>query len=130
LNFNEDYRNITFYGPSTASATLIDLYNGTASFIKPTLELNGSNTGIKVENSFVGPAEFLGLYSEVRADTDKLLYNLSARSFVNFHGGNICFFGTGGTSGSPINEFDVQAGGTLQFFGTNLATPRGGTRLG
>jgi len=125
-NFNEDYRNITFYGPSTASATLIDLYNGTASFIRPTLELNGSNTGIKIENSFVGPVEFLGLYSEVSADTDELLYNLSARSYVNFDGGNISFFGTGGTSGSPINEFDVRAGGTLQFFGTNLGIPGGG----
>jgi len=125
-NFNSFYRAITWYGPSSASATMLDLYNGTATFIRPDFELNGSNLGIKTESGFVGPVAFTDCYAEVSSDSDQFLLNGSAGAYLHFRGGNISFFGTGGSSGSPIDQFDVQAGGAFLFDHVNISSNGGG----
>jgi hypothetical protein len=135
-NFNETYENITYYGPSSASATMIDLINGTATFIRPTLETSGGNTGIKVESSYIGPADFNSIYAEVGTDTDQFLLFQAPAGYVNFNGGDISFFGGSGTcsslsgnwcqTGAPVNQFDVQAGANITFNGTNIAGSAGG----
>jgi hypothetical protein len=127
--FNNLFENITFYAPRPGQ-TFLDLYTGTATFIRSTFEQTHDHvTSIKIEPGFVGPVEFIGAYCEWAESSEPFLVWDSGGAYVLFWGGQLSFFGRQGREESPKTIFDLSAqrsGGSLTFIGTNLSTPASG----
>jgi len=129
--FNNLFENITFY-TARPGQTFLDLYNGTATFIRPTFEQTRDHvTSIKIEPGFVGPVEFIGAYCEWAETSEPFLVWNSGGAYVVFIGGQLSFFGAGGNEDAPRMIFDLtgqRSGGSLSFLETNMSTPNAGVR--
>ena len=105
---NQTYVNQVMYDDSTTGVVHVNIVNGDATFIRPTLNVNpaSGNTNAWVFGSSAGSVNVYDVYSEVNNDSGPYIVDQGSYG-ATFHGGRVIFYGTGGTSGSPVNAIDL-----------------------
>lgn len=127
---NQLYVNMVAYDNATTGIVHVNIQQGDATFIRPTLNVfpASGNTNAWVFGAQAGNVSVEDVYSEVNNDSGPYIVDQGSYG-SSFRGGKIFFFGTGGTVGVPVTVMDLslaQPSAIYAFDGVSIGTPGGG----